>query len=44
MAESEDYQMAIDLLCYHLGLSEEEAKEQLGLGQREQRSLTDENN
>lgn len=26
-----EYQMAIDLLCCHLGLSENEAKQQLGL-------------
>ncbi|MGL6257952.1 hypothetical protein [Vibrio sp. WXL103] len=26
-----EYQMAIDLLCCHLGLSENEAKKQLGL-------------
>lgn len=31
MADEQDYQMAIDLLCFHLGLSEEEAREQLGL-------------
>ncbi|MDP5253658.1 MULTISPECIES: hypothetical protein [unclassified Vibrio] len=31
MSEAKDYQMAIDLLCCHLGLSEEEAKHQLGL-------------
>lgn len=33
MAESKDYQMAIDLLCCHLGLTEEQAKAQLGLDQ-----------
>ncbi|MDE1254516.1 hypothetical protein L9W76_15290 [Vibrio aestuarianus] len=32
MAETNNYQMAIDLLCCHLGISEEEAKQQLGLG------------
>ncbi|SHO58542.1 hypothetical protein [Vibrio quintilis] len=31
--ESNNYQMAIDLLRCHLGLSEEEAKQQLGLTQ-----------
>lgn len=31
MAEVNNYQMAIDLLRCHLGLSEEEAKQQLGL-------------
>ncbi|WP_428773444.1 hypothetical protein [Vibrio sp.] len=31
MAEMNSYQMAIDLLCCHLGISEEEAKQQLGL-------------
>ncbi|MGO2279825.1 MULTISPECIES: hypothetical protein [Vibrio] len=31
MADKENYQMAIDLLSCHLGLSEEEAKERLGL-------------
>ncbi|WP_394128315.1 hypothetical protein [Vibrio hepatarius] len=31
MVETNDYQMAIDLLCCHLGLSEEEAKKQLGI-------------
>ncbi|MGO1296194.1 MAG: hypothetical protein ACTMIA_02665 [Vibrio sp.] len=30
MAEA-NYQMAIDLLCYHLGLSEKEARTELGL-------------
>ncbi|MGX9418303.1 hypothetical protein ACXJY6_03950 [Vibrio sp. RC27] len=33
MVEAKDYQMAIDLLCFHLGLTEEQAKEQLGLEQ-----------
>jgi hypothetical protein len=33
MAESKDYQMAIDLLCCHLGLTEEQAKERLGIEQ-----------
>ncbi|AEH33536.1 hypothetical protein DEB41_09055 [Vibrio anguillarum] len=32
MAETSNYQMAIDLLCCHLGLSEDEAKQQLGIG------------
>lgn len=31
MVESSNYQMAIDLLCCHLGLTEDEAKEQLGI-------------
>ncbi|MDA0147278.1 hypothetical protein [Vibrio sp. LaRot3] len=31
MAETNDYQMAIDLLCCHLGLTEDEAKQQLGI-------------
>ncbi len=31
MSKAEDYQMAIDLLCFHLGLSEDEAKEQIEL-------------
>lgn len=31
MSEAKDYQMAIDLLRCHLGLSEEEAKNQLGI-------------
>ncbi|MBA5762567.1 hypothetical protein H2O73_09445 [Vibrio sp. 404] len=31
MVETNNYQMAIDLLCCHLGISEEEAKQQLGL-------------
>jgi hypothetical protein len=31
MAEMSNYQMAIDLLCCHLGLSEDEAKQQLGI-------------
>lgn len=31
MAESHSYQMAIDLLCCHLGLTEEEARKQLGI-------------
>ena len=33
MAEAQSYKMAIDLLCCHLGLTEEEAKLQLGIGQ-----------
>lgn len=32
MAETSNYQMAIDLLRCHLGLSEDEAKQQLGIG------------
>ncbi|MDD9173671.1 heat-shock protein HtpX [Aliivibrio finisterrensis] len=31
MAEQQTYLMAIDMLCCHLGLSKEEAKEQLGI-------------
>ncbi|WP_394144641.1 hypothetical protein [Vibrio atypicus] len=31
MVEASNYQMAIDLLCCHLGISEEEAKQQLGI-------------
>lgn len=31
MAEAHSYQMAIDLLCCHLGLTEEEAKQELGI-------------
>jgi|TARA_Y100001956_G_scaffold77822_1_gene88754 hypothetical protein len=31
MVETNDYQMAIDLLCCHLGISEDEAKQQLGI-------------
>ncbi|GAK84380.1 hypothetical protein JCM19238_1947 [Vibrio ponticus] len=31
MVETSNYQMAIDLLCCHLGISEEEAKQQLGI-------------
>lgn len=34
MADKENYQMAIDLLSCHLGLSEEEAKERLGLTEK----------
>lgn len=34
MADKESYQMAIDLLSCHLGLSEEEAKERLGLAEK----------
>ncbi|GLO60458.1 hypothetical protein MACH09_09660 [Vibrio sp. MACH09] len=33
MVESTNYQMAIDLLCCHLGLTEDEAKEQLGISE-----------
>ncbi len=33
MAEVQSYKMAIDLLRCHLGLSEEEARNQLGIGQ-----------
>lgn len=31
MVETNDYQMAIDLLRCHLGISEDEAKQQLGI-------------
>lgn len=31
MAEVNSYQMAIDLLCCHLGLTVEEAQQQLGI-------------
>ncbi|WPC72201.1 hypothetical protein [Vibrio porteresiae] len=31
MAELNSYKMAIDLLCCHLGLTEDEAKHQLGI-------------
>lgn len=31
MAETHSYQMAIDLLRCHLGMTEEEARQQLGL-------------
>ncbi|WP_217542934.1 hypothetical protein [Vibrio metschnikovii] len=31
MAEVNSYKMAIDLLCCHLGLTVEEAKQQLGI-------------
>lgn len=36
MVESNNYQMAIDLLCCHLGISEEEAKQQLGISTDQQ--------
>ncbi|MFV0450143.1 MAG: hypothetical protein ACK5MF_17130 [Vibrio sp.] len=35
MAEAQSYKMAIDLLRCHLGLTEEEAKLQLGIGQEQ---------
>lgn len=35
MAEAQNYKMAIDLLRCHLGLTEEEAKMQLGIGQEQ---------
>lgn len=31
MVETNNYQMAIDLLCCHLGITEDEAKQQLGI-------------
>ncbi|WP_202906927.1 hypothetical protein [Vibrio mexicanus] len=33
MVEANNYQMAIDLLCCHLGITEDEAKQQLGIEQ-----------
>ncbi|WP_175443172.1 hypothetical protein [Vibrio sonorensis] len=36
MAEANNYQMAIDLLCCHLGITEEEAKQQLGIASEQQ--------
>ncbi|WP_341664258.1 hypothetical protein [Vibrio sp.] len=36
MAETHNYQMAIDLLCCHLDISEEEAKQQLGICSQQQ--------
>ncbi|WED27737.1 hypothetical protein L3V77_05730 [Vibrio sp. DW001] len=33
MVENTNFQMAIDLLCCHLGITEKEAKEQLGIGE-----------
>ncbi|NLS11462.1 hypothetical protein HGP28_00990 [Vibrio sp. SM6] len=36
MVESNNYQMAIDLLCCHLGISEDEAKQQLGIATEQQ--------
>lgn len=33
MVEATSYQMAIDLLCCHLGITEDEAKEQLGISE-----------
>ncbi len=33
MVEESNYQMAIDLLRCHLGITEEQAKEQLGLSE-----------
>ncbi|WP_017025156.1 hypothetical protein [Vibrio rumoiensis] len=40
MADKENYQMAIDLLSCHLGLSEEEAKERLGLAEKKSEQAT----
>ncbi|MDN3698597.1 MULTISPECIES: hypothetical protein [Vibrio] len=31
MVEGTNFEMAIDLLCCHLGISEDEAKQQLGI-------------
>ncbi|CAM2917692.1 hypothetical protein OPW41_16240 [Vibrio europaeus] len=36
MVETNNYQMAIDLLCCHLGISEDEAKQQLGISVEDQ--------
>ncbi|WP_237363613.1 hypothetical protein [Vibrio marisflavi] len=38
-----NYKMAIDLLCCHLGLTEDEAKQQLGISteQQTQKTITD---
>lgn len=43
MVETNNYQMAIDMLRCHLGLSEDEAKQQLGLalGQSAQNHATE---
>ena len=37
MANESNYQMAIDLLCCHLGITEDEAKQQLGLSSDKKR-------
>jgi hypothetical protein len=42
MVEKGNYQMAVDLLCCHLGISEDEAKQQLAISFREQREPSDE--
>ncbi|MBY6197457.1 hypothetical protein [Vibrio hangzhouensis] len=34
MVENNNFQMAIDLLCCHLGISEDEAREQLGISDK----------
>lgn len=43
MVENTNYLMAIDLLCCHLGISEEEAREQLGITSEQllQQQITD---
>ncbi|MFA0438523.1 hypothetical protein BCU66_002300 [Vibrio sp. 10N.286.49.B1] len=33
MVENNNFQMAIDLLCCHLGITEDEARDQLGIGE-----------
>ncbi|MCL9782338.1 hypothetical protein M9194_12965 [Vibrio sp. S4M6] len=40
MVEIGNYQMAIDLLCCHLGLTEDEAKQQLGISTEKQAEKT----
>ena len=40
MADLENYQMAVDMLKCHLGLTEEEAKAQLGIKDGKLNSLT----
>ncbi|MDN3609671.1 hypothetical protein ACODM8_15335 [Vibrio ostreicida] len=36
MVEASNYQMAIDLLCCHLGISQQDAMEQLGLASKQE--------
>ncbi|WP_413110432.1 hypothetical protein [Thaumasiovibrio sp. DFM-14] len=38
MADKENYQVAIDILRCHLGMSEEEAHEELGISNSEQQT------
>jgi len=40
MVEMSNYKMAIDLLCCHLGLTEDEAKQQLGISTEQQAEKT----